>query len=273
MLTEGFHKISDSYYFAIDALNYSTLKHFNKSAAHVLEEKNRTVDTSTAAMREGTGYHWRMLQPELFNEMVTPDHPDNKNSNHYKEWRDRRLYEGKLILPGKTIENIDKAAEKARLKNSVMQFLQAGWPEKTLIWYDQEFNLWMKAKLDWICADGRTICDLKKARNASEYGFRRAIYNYEYYGQAFHYLRGYEQLTGRKRTSWVWIVTEIDPPHESQVFMADPHEIDRAGDTVCEYYDRYAKCIETGEWPGYPDQVIEFGYRFDSEDDINDLPF
>jgi hypothetical protein len=80
-------------------------------------------------------------------------------------------------------------------------------------------------------------------------------------------------ITGKKPTKWIWIVSEIDPPNESNTFSADMGAVESAEIDVELWYERFAQCQETGEWSGYADEIIELGYDFDAmvasaDDDI-----
>ncbi len=272
---EGVFDIPDELYFPIKAVSSSALKKFRYSPAHVKAYEDKPATSGeTFAMREGTGFHWRMLQPEKFDRLVVADLTINKNKTEYKDWKERQDAGGKLVLPQKTIDNIEEMCRNAHGKRAIMQYLQSGWAERALLWLDPEFGLWMKCKVDWICADGKALVDLKKAQSAAPFGFQRAIYRYDYNVQAYHYLRGFRHLAGMARhekVRWCWLVSEAEPPCESNLFVADAAAIDEAGDDVETWYQRYAECTATGEWPGYADEPIFLGYEFEPIND--DLRF
>ena len=263
---EGVFNMPDKQYFEIQALSSSAVKHFRRSPAHVKAYMDQPATAgTTTAMLEGTGFHWCMLQPDLWASKVVRDPGINKNRKHYKQWR-KMVPEGSLILPGNTIDRIEAMARNAHSKASIKQYLQAGWPERVLVWFDSEYGIWMKCKVDWITADGQALVDLKKSQSAAEFGFTRSIYRYDYYLQAAHYLRGFKHLAGlghADRVRWCWLVSEIDEPNDCNLFIADPVAIDEAGDQLAVWYERYAQCLANDDWPGYPDEPIHLGYEFE----------
>ncbi len=270
---EGVFDLPDETYFKIKACSNSALKHFRRSPAHVYAyENDPSLSEATPAMKEGTAFHWRMLQPELFEKCVIP----SENSGHgtrtkkHREWRDLQEARGKIVLSTEKILLIEKMVVVALEKECIKPHMSSGWPERTLLWFDKEFQIWMKCKIDWIRADGQALIDLKKSQSASSFGFQRSIYRYDYYLQAYHYIRGYKHLAGLSqydRIRWYWLVAEAEEPCESNIFLADQAAIDEAGDTVDEYYAQYARCLASGEWPGYPDQEIHLGYEYNPMED------
>jgi hypothetical protein len=151
--------------------------------------------------------------------------------------------------------------QKLREKKSTMKYLGSGYAERAILWYEPDYDIWCKGKIDWITADGQALVDLKKCQLASKFGFLKSIINYEYYTQAAHYMRGYETCMGYRPKEWVWIAAEIAPPNECNTFVADPVDIDIAEDRVLTWYERFAECQKTGVWPGYPDEPIYLGGR------------
>lgn len=264
---EGVFDLPDSVYFKIKALSSSALKLFRYSPAHVRAYEDKPASSGeTPAMREGTAFHWCMLQPDVYRRRVVADLGISKQKKAYKLWRAMQEDAGKLVLPAQTIARVEAMCRVALSKRTVQQYMQAGWAERALIWLDPEFGLWMKCKVDWITADGAALVDLKKAQGASEFGFQRSIYRYDYYVQAYHYMRGYKHLArlgAADRVRWCWLVSEIDEPNECNLFVADQAAIDEAGDQVEMWYQRYAGCLARGEWPGYPDAPVHLGYEFE----------
>lgn len=268
---EGVFDIPDAIYFKIRALSSSALKHFRYSPAHVYAYENKPATSGdTTFMREGTGFHWCMLQPKLWRQRVVADLGINKNKKEYKTWKEEQDAHGRLVLPAKTIAGIEQACRKAHAKQSIAKYLAGGWPERTLIWLDPEFGLWMKCKIDWVHESGRVLVDLKKSQSAARFGFTRSIMRYDYCVQAYHYSRGFRHLADMPRHEklrWCWLVAELEDPFESNLFVADNAAIDEAGDQVEVWYMRYAECLANNEWPGYPDEEIELGYEFAPIDD------
>ena len=270
-LKEGLFDIEETVYRKIKALNITYAKLFNRSALHVwtaVNDPKSELITPSYAMKQGTAFHWAVLEPERFKSEVVMESALNKNSNAYKEWAAE--HDGKLIIKAQDIVNVKKMVEVMQSKASVAGYLSGGWAEKCILWYEDDYNIWCKGRLDWIRDDGQALIDLKKTQVASRFAFEMAIRRYEYNMQGAHYMRGYSKIMGYRPAEWVWIVSEIEPPNECNVFVADPIEIDSAEATLEYWYERYASCLETGHWPGYADEPIYLGGQVPVAEIVND---
>lgn len=121
---------------------------------------------------------------------------------------------------------------------------------------------WCRCMVDWV-GDG-AIWDLKTTTDASPEAVRRAVEGYGYHVQATHYLETWRAAGGdARRVRFVFV--EKTPPHEAAVVelvddIADPSdwgEIARA--QVAEARALWRDCLASGEWSGYPPEVIRIG--------------
>lgn len=269
-----FPRIPELEYRQIKAANVTYLKLFNRSPLHVwtaFNDPEANIVSATYAMKQGTAFHWAVLEPDRLETDVAIDPGYSKNSNKYKDWQAEQG--DKLIISAIDARNVRRMAENVYRKKSAMQFLRSGYPEVTLLWKEPLYNVWCKGRIDWVVEGGEVLVDLKKTQIATQWAFTQSIRRYEYYKQAAHYCRGYRIITGTRPKKWVWIVSEIDRPNECNTFSADMAAVDAAEVEVEEWYRRYAECEETGEWSGYADEIIELGYDIDAaiasiDDDI-----
>jgi len=270
-IAEGLFDIEEWTYRNIKALNITYAKLFNRSALHVytaVNEPDAELVAPTYHMDVGTAFHWAALEPKRFIEKVVADLPISKLSKKYQEWKARQS--GKLIIKAADIENVKRMVDVMYSKRSVKKYLNEGWHEKSLIWFEEQFGIWCKGRIDWIRKDGEALVDLKKTQVATRWAFEMAIRRYEYYMQAGHYMRGFKKVTGYMPRDWVWIAAEQMAPHECNVFVADPMEVESAQATLDHWYQRYSECLETGVWPGYIDEPIYLGGWRPEESEINE---
>lgn len=261
-IAEGLFSLPEYLYRRIKALNITYAKLFNRSPLHVwtaINDPAALLISPTYAMQQGTGFHWAALEPERFESEVVAELQISKNSKIYKQWEDAQA--GKLILRPKDIDNIIRMVEVLNAKEAVQKYLSSGWAEKCIIWHEDEFDIWCKGRIDWIRDDGQALIDLKKTQVASRWAFEMSIRRYEYNKQAAHYMRGFEKCMGYRAKEWVWIASEIDPPNECNVFVADPEATESAEAELELWYERYAECLRTGVWPGYADEPVYLGYQ------------
>lgn len=271
---QGIFRIPEAEYRKIKALNITYAKLFNRSPLHVwtaYNDESAQIVAPSYAMKQGTAFHWAVLEPHRLDADVAIDPGWAKNSNKYKEWSEANA--DKLIISAADDRNVRRMAEKIYRKKSAMQFLRSGYPEVTLLWREKETGIWCKGRIDWVTEPGDVLIDLKKTQIATSWAFEGAIRRYQYNHQAAHYCRGYRAITGKRPKKWIWIVSEIDPPNEANIFAADMAAVEMAEIDVEIWYETYARCQESGEWSGYPDYLIELGYDIDeaissADDDI-----
>jgi hypothetical protein len=287
--SEGLYPdIEESEYFRIKAVNQSYLKEITRSPMHYRYMVDHPRD-STDDMKVGTGFHWACLEPDRFDNEVVRDiagdlrpndkgkmKPLNRNSNEYRAWRE--MHQNVLVLPEARIKGIEAMVGAVHGKSAAVEFLGAGgWNEVTLLWRHPEYGFWCKARIDWIPAGvPGCLCDLKKSVDASFWGFIRHIKRFRYYWQAAWYLGGMRHLTGEDYRRFIWIVAEADPPYGVNVFEAGPEYIAEAEDSMDFYLKRLAECLDTGQWPGYDDEIVFLGHQRDTSFDNDyddDIPF
>ncbi len=273
----GLFTIDFSEYVKIKALNSTYIKFLSRSPLHFKTEVESPTK-ATPAMNVGSGFHYAVLEPDRYDQEVValpemsverPGKKWNKNSKEHKAWA--AANRNKTILKQKDIQNIKAMVKKIGASQAASRLIANGWAEKTVLWKDPEFGFWCKARIDFFPEiEPGAIVDLKKTADASQWGFQKSIRNYRYNWQAYWYLTGATEATGLQHKDFYWIAWEDQPPHEGNVFKADPAEIDRAEEYIYPLRRKYAECLEKDEWLGYPDQVIELGFDYDR---LNSTPF
>jgi len=123
-----------------------------------------------------------------------------------------------------------------------------------------------RARFDNLPDKGGVIYDLKTCEDASADAVIRAVDRYGYDVQAAHYAATLEAATGqRRRMRFVFV--EKEPPYEVAVVelhddpAADSDWMLAARSKASEARRLWAKCLQSGEWPGYPRAVQIIGAR------------
>jgi exodeoxyribonuclease VIII len=106
-----------------------------------------------------------------------------------------------------------------------------------------------------------TIADIKSAQDASPQAFARDIEKYNHHLSAAMYAYAYEQATGRKLQSFIFIVVEKAAPYAVAVYELDQESMQAGYRLYREAIDLYNECTRTGHWPGYSDQVESISLR------------
>lgn len=126
--------------------------------------------------------------------------------------------------------------------------------EQTLLWRDGD--IWCRARPDVIAKDRSVIVNYKTtATNAEPGAFGNGyLIRGGYHIQAYHHLRGVEVLTGQK-AKYVWIVQEVEPPYATSFIGMGP-SLEALGEQQWSHaLILWRECLQSGEWPGYPNQV------------------
>lgn len=160
-----------------------------------------------------------------------------------------------------------------------------GQNEISVVWNDPRTGVRCKARIDRAAAynGGIAVVDLKTARDADPWKFRRDALKLGYHVQAAHYLAGSEhtyRLKGKQPPSreFYFIVVESSP----DVILGDQHwyrvEVLQADDDFIEQgmaerdrlLDIYAECMDSGHWP-YRKPVIR-KLSIDNDTNAQEIP-
>ena len=111
-----------------------------------------------------------------------------------------------------------------------------------------------KVRPDLYTSDG-TIIDLKSTQDASEAGFRKSVRNFKYDFQTAWYMEAMRAL-GLPARQFIFGCVEKSPPYLTATYTLTASEIDRQKPRMQKACEIWATCMETGVWPGYPEEVV-----------------
>jgi len=269
-LKEGFYRMSGRAMGKVKALSYGGAKELLRTPAHYRAYKDKKRKPPTDEMRFGVCVHWLLFQPEKFEEMVFEDSVVNAshNSNEWRAWRDS-LPEEAIVLPAGDgtpkkpgYDKCFKMEAALQKKQKIMAWLKReGEAELTGLFQDRVHGFWWKIRPDWLtyCPKLKTsvVMEYKTDTSAAIAAFVKKICNLEYHLQPALYGVGASEITGHHHRVAKWIVQEKEEPFEARLFTASPYMLDEARVTLGRIAERYAHCLETDEWPGYPDEDVE----------------
>ena len=270
-LGAGFHEMTEDQYFALDAVNQSTLKWFDYSPAHA-RHYMLTGGERTKPMAFGAMVDVAFFEPQRFDEEFgVPPKADRRTKAGSAAWAAFEVDHPHMVgTTGNTRWAIsaadrDKALELAaavRDTEAGKVILEAeGRSQVVAVWQDEATGVWCKARMDRVCVlDGlMSVVDLKTTfSHAVIREWERQIANYAYHVQAGWYTKALEAL-GYGRAQFFHLVAERHPPHGVRLFQVSTESL-VIGQTQCEKYLRqYAVCKERNEWPSYPLQAPTVG--------------
>jgi hypothetical protein len=98
--------------------------------------------------------------------------------------------------------------------------------------------------------------DVKSTVSARRAEFERSIFTFGYFRQGSHYLASARARRLPARHFSI-IACEKTPPYAVGVYRLTEGAIQAGDDQIRPLLRRYAECMESGDFPGYPDEVID----------------
>lgn len=215
-----------------------------------------------------------VLPPATYPDSETgKEKPWNWNSNFAKDWRKRRIAEGKLVIKKPRTLEIAKGCVRSILRHPIAsRYFQDGVGEVSVFnkHITDHGTITTRARMDWLPRGHTAMVDIKTttAGGASDEAFAYTLHDFGYYRQAAHYLGSFgkalliEQESGRPLDDWmterdhfVFIVVEKVEPFAVNVFYVDPQALQEGREDLCRRLDSIAKCCYSGEWPAYPPEL------------------
>ena len=241
-------------YRAIDAVNFSTLKHMAESPLHY-QDALKNARAVTDAMGVGTAEHCMILEPDQFPPRYVVWTGGRRAG---KEWDN---FEAANL--DKTIIKQDEYQHCVEMRDAVMAhpaagpiFSSGGEAEKTITWTDAETGIACKARIDWLCG---SVIDLKTTKSANPRIFAATAARYRYHAQMAWYRWGVECSTGVLDYPCQLVVVESARPFEVVVYTLDELTLGAGLEECRGLLRRVAECRASGKWPG----------RFDGETTLN----
>jgi PDDEXK-like domain of unknown function (DUF3799) len=125
-----------------------------------------------------------------------------------------------------------------------------GQAEQSIYWTDPGTGITCRARIDWWRDDGPV--DYKSAVSAEPEQLQKDFHKWGYHAQDDWYCTGLEALGyADSETVMRFVVQEKEPPYVVTVARVDreARRIARLLNETSRYV--YARCMETGHWPGY----------------------
>lgn len=133
--------------------------------------------------------------------------------------------------------------------------LATGDPERVLVW--REDAIWCRARLDWLHWGHATLDDLKTTgESAHPEAWARGLFDRGQDLQVAFHTRGVQQVLGGT-PEFRFVVVETAPPHALSVVGLNTEALEFADVRRRRAVDRWARCLRTGHFPGYPRRALE----------------
>ena len=198
---------------------------------------------------------------------------DNWLSKAAKDAKAAAIKAGKVPVLRKDMDTITAMAAVVWTHPLAGEILSTkGEAETSLYADDPVTGIRLRARPDWMTSEyepGRLwIADYKTAATAQPFDFARKAADYGYHIQAAWYRHVARLLGLCDDPRFVFIAQEKEAPHLVSVTEFDDEAIGEGMRLVRQAIDTFARCIETGIWPGYDEGVTQMSlppWKFQSE--------
>jgi len=252
-----FSKLSRLEYEKIDAINFSSLKHFDDTPEdakiNILHPK-----PPTRSMEFGNGIHLSILEPErLEHEYVKAPHVDRRTKEGKAEWAKFEVEnEGKSYLTEIEWQNCIDIVKKTQSHETARQIISGkGANELTVVWQDEETGVMCKGRVDRFTQfmGWSVIVDIKSTKSVKQSVFASQCAKMQYHVQAAMYFDGLNTVSKseHERRYLFWTI-QNSPPFHMRFFELDDDAMIEGRNKYKHFLRLYKECKKTNIWPGYP---------------------
>lgn len=227
----------------------------------------------------GKAAHTLLLGEQGFRDqfVVRPAEYKNWLTKASKEWRDAQVAAGKTVLLPQHITAIQGIARRLEAHPLVRQGILHGLVEHTIVCKDAATGVWLKIRPDVVPQADGVLVDLKTTNDASPHAIQRTILNYGYPMQGGLGTIVMKEALGITITDFVLAFIEKEEPHAVAITAIDNEWIYWSRRQVRRAIDTFARCVESGEWPGYDVEATTsmptwLRARFEDEDKHGQIP-
>jgi exodeoxyribonuclease VIII len=233
------------------------MKHVIRTPSNYIKWRTQPDDIGTPAMRVGTAFHHRILDrdiPDKIRIFTEGKMLKSKAGEKFIAEQDP----GSICLNEDEYEQVIGMVKSIRSETMIMTLIERSQTELEI--YGKEHTdhgaVPSKAKLDAITSN--LIIDVKTWGEEALSFKRKFKYSPHYYHlqAAWYQHMAYTHLDGRLR-DYYWIVVESQPPHGVLLQKAKAETLAEGSMLWNTAIQTYAKCLSTGLWPGYNNELIE----------------
>lgn len=258
MTDDEYHGQGEFAEFATAEFSSSAAKKILESPAHY---KHTYIDGNrreSKAFDIGHAVHAKVLGTGRAS-VVWPDElltPSGRRSTgkDAQSWEEAQKTRGLIVVSEAEQKAIDTMAENVLAHPLAgALFEQAGHPEVSLFANSPE-GVRLRGRFDYLPDDRRAAVDLKTARDASPRGFANATAEHGYDVQWAHY-NDTAEYAGDPVGGMVFVVVENTAPYLVAVYQPDGEFVSMGVTKARHARQLLQRCIESGKWPGYPEEL------------------
>ena len=209
----------------------------------------------------GSAFHSFLLERQLFDQEYVILKGADRRCSEYKELK--KLHPEDKILTVNEFKQIKGMYDAVWKDPTARRFLSlAGRAEVTYAWRassDGESSVNARCRPDFISNCGSVVVDIKTAKSANPRDFNRDASRYKYAMSAALTLDGVEAVTGKRPSTYVFIVVETGPnPLTYTTWIEDNSDAYRFGKRQYgEAIHVCSECKRTNIWSSYKPSEFE----------------
>ncbi|MDQ3230813.1 MAG: PD-(D/E)XK nuclease-like domain-containing protein [Pseudobdellovibrionaceae bacterium] len=251
-----YHDRSIEWYHGSDGESKTRLCQIDEAPAVYRWARDHGSSKETKSLRLGTALHTAMEGTFFQIYAIGPDAA--RNTKVWKEFE--AAHQGKICLkPDEAEPVLQMRAAILRHRPGAELLTRPGRFEVSYFWVDPATGLLCKCRPDWISANQLTIIDFKTARDVSHAKFQKAAYDLHYFVSAAMTMEGVFQTTGILPERYIFLCVQPTAPFLVAAYEATADEIALGREFVSRNLTLLKYCLETGEWPGLPEEIRPLG--------------
>lgn len=244
----------------LQKLYAKTAEHLRYELTHQSEEEegDKPIGVSDS-LGFGTVIHMAVLEPERFltRYFRCPDGMRLNTAKGIAEYGELRLrHPAKKGVKADAWDAAISIGKKLRNRVGTRAILESTkFFETSFIAKDEETGFHYKGRPDGVSLELGATIDLKTCQSAELRSFSASAYRFGYFRQGALYVKGMASVTGGAIRDHIIIAVEKEAPYAAMVGTVSARELEASTKENSELLKLYAKCEETGEWPGYPETM------------------
>jgi len=235
------------------SMNRISNSYLDRLAIYPALAKLEVPDTPIFAF--GRAFHVRLLEPNLFDLSVKVLPEINKRTKagreEYAEFM--ATYKDYAVITKEELELIKGMEDGVRKHPLASRLVDNGLSEQTVLWTDKETGIECKSRPDKIPKFDGVVIDLKKTRDASPVGFKRAMVSFRYPQQAGMYLDGIAQATNGEQVPdcFAFVAVEDKKPYRTEVYTLNEDYMNWGLNEYKRLLLLEKECRDNNLWPHY----------------------
>jgi len=234
----------------------SNVKEILASPLHMVSRMLLPQEPSPA-MEFGTALHRAVLEPKKFETAyaVPPkvDRRTKEGKAAWEEWVSR----GYVPISQEDMDTLFWMRDSVMGHPKIGPLLQKAEGEISCFSRDQETGLLLKCRFDALVKDLGIALDLKTTQDATPEEFARSIEKFKYYVQDPFYRNVGGDALGTKIRGFLFVAMEKKAPYQVQAYLLSEEDIALGEIQIRKGLDLLKKCLDSGEFPGYSNEIQE----------------